>query len=405
MAYIERHLTTILKRYASSFPFVLITGPQQVGKLSLLQHCFPEMPSLSLHDPLELLSANIDPTAFLLANGSPMILAEIQNRPQLLPYIKTDAEKKATNGLYFLTGSQHFTMMQQVCKCTIGKIGILQLLGISLNERYSVPFTGPFIPSLEYIKGKKPGFTCIGKELWTIIHEGSYPAVVAGTVSASDFFGSYVKTYFEHDVRQLTEVSNEMLFLQFLTVLASKSGQMLNYSYLAKKIGISGPTAKRWVSILVATGIVYLLQPYVADVEKRTGKTPKIYFLDTGLACWLTKWKSPEDLQSGAMADSLFETFVVSEVVKSFLNSGKDNNLYFYRNKNGIEIDLLIDDGVTLYPVEIKNTELPTETALANFRILKRIKDKPIGPKVVVCPSDSISLLSENAFSLPVSYL
>ncbi len=274
-----------------------------------------------------------------------------------------------------------------------------------MSERYAEPSTGPFIPSLEYIQTRKPTFTCVGKELWTIIHQGSFPAVVTGTVCASDFYSSYVRTYFERDVRLLTEVGDELQFLQFLTAVANRTGQVLNYSDIGKEAGISGTTVKRWIFILVTTGIAYVLYPHTANVKKHGLKTPKIYFLDTGLACWLTKWKTAEVLQSGAMAGPMFETFIISEVLKSFFNSGHYPMVSFYRDKDGKEIDLLIDEGEFMYPVEIIKKTTPTTQELANFTLMKQFRNKKIGPKVVVFSSDKLTTLGEDAYALLISYL
>ena len=384
---------------------VLVTGARQVGKSTLLKKKLGDIAYLTFDDPSEVLSARTDPKTFLELHNTPLILDEIQYIPQLFPYIKMDVDSKDTVGLYYLTGSQQFFMMKNVSESLAGRIGILQLLGISLRERYNESYDKPFLPILEYIKTRKPSFSCTGKELWNVIHQGSFPAVVAGKTSWNDFYSSYVKTYLERDVRSLTQVGDELRFLQFLTVAASRTGQLLNYRDIASEVGISGPTAKSWFSILIASGIVYLLRPYSNNVEKRVVKTPKLYFLDTGLVSWLTKWKTPEVLESGAMAGNIFETFVVSEIMKSYLNAGEDPPLYFYRDKDGTEIDLIIDEGGCLYPVEIKKTASPNSNDAANFFIMGRIRGKKIGPRVVVCASNNVGMLSEGTFSLPVNYL
>lgn len=405
MDYINRQIGNTLDRLAVSFPIVLVTGPRQTGKSTLLKKARGDIPYLTFDDPSEVLSARSDPKTFLALHDTPLILDEIQYMPDLFPYLKMDVDRKGGTGLYYLTGSQQFSMMKNVSESLAGRIGILQLSGISLRERYQDTFNKPFLPTLEYIRTRKPSFSCTGKELWHNIHQSSYPAVVAGKTPSNDFCSAYVKTYIERDVRALTQVGDELQFMRFIIGVASRTGQLLNYHDLAHEVGISDVTAKKWLSILVTTGIVYLLRPYANNVEKRVVKTPKLYFLDTGLAAWLTKWTMPEVLESGAMAGHIFETFVVAEILKSWLNAGLDPPVYFYRDKDGTEIDMLIEDGGYLYPVEIRKTATPTANDAASFYILKRIKGKKMGSGVVVCATDKVGILREHVFSLPVSCL
>ncbi|NLK05034.1 MAG: ATP-binding protein, partial [Spirochaetales bacterium] len=281
-----------MQRFAASFPIVLVTGPRQVGKSTALHHSFPDIPYLTFDDPSQQLSVKQDPKTFLNMHQSPRIFDEVQYIPELFPYLKMDVDSRGEQGMYYLTGSQQFSMMQRVSESLAGRIGILQLLGISLRERFGDSLYSPFIPTREFIQERKSPNSCPAPKLWEYIHQGSFPVIVTKQVQAEDYYGSYVKTYLERDVRLLAQVGDELQFLQFLTVVASRTGQLLNYSDLAKEVGITGPTAKRWVSILVSTGLVYLLKPYATNVEKQVVKTPKLYFLDTGLACWLTKWSS-----------------------------------------------------------------------------------------------------------------
>lgn len=405
MNYIPRHIVQTMQRFAASFPIVLVTGPHQVGKSTALHHSFPDIPYLTFDDPSQQLSVKQDPKTFLNMHQSPRIFDEVQYVPELFPYLKMDVDGRGEQGMYYLTGSQQFSMMQRVSESLAGRIGILQLLGISLRERFGDSLYSPFIPTREFIQERKSPSSCPAPKLWEYIHQGSFPVIVTKQVQAEDYYGSYVKTYLERDVRLLAQVGDELQFLQFLTVVASRTGQLLNYSDLAKEVGITGPTAKRWVSILVSTGLVYLLKPYATNVEKQVVKTPKLYFLDTGLACWLTKWSSAEVLQHGAMAGAMFETFVVSEVLKSFLNAGREPSLFFYRDKEGKEIDLLIEDAHTLYPVEIKKSATPKLDDARNFSVLAQIKGKELGSKVILCSSDVPVLLGQDTYALPVTFV
>ena len=405
MNYIPRHISLALERLSKSFPVVLVTGPRQIGKSTLLKTTQQDIPYLTFDDPTEILSARSDAKTFLSLHRPPIIFDEIQYIPQLFPYLKIDVDEKQDTGLYYLTGSQQFAMMKNVSESLAGRIGILQLPGISMRERNKDGFNKPFVPTFDYIQSRKPKFKYDSVTIWDIIHQGSYPAVVSGKIQADDFYRSYLKTYIERDVRALTQVGDELQFLQFITVAAARTGQLINYRDMAGDIGISEPTTKKWLSILVASGLVYLLKPYSTNIGKRMVKTPKLYFLDTGLAAWLTKWTTPQVLSAGAMAGHIFETFVISEILKSWLNAGIEPPVYFYRDKDQKEIDMLIDYNGCLYPVEIKKTATPKKDTASAFSLLKRIKGKKTGTGVVVCSAEKVGILDENIYSIPVDYI
>ena len=227
-------------------------------------------------------------------------------------------------------------------------------------------------------------------------------------MSPKDFYAGYLKTYIERDIRRLTQVADETQFIQFISVAAARTGQLVNYGDMAKECGISEVTAKKWLSLLVTSGIVFLLRPYSANVEKRVVKTPKLYFMDTGLAAYLTRWTSPEVMQSGAMSGMFFETYVVSEIIKSFTNNGEDAPIYFYRDKDKVEIDLLIEENNTLYPVEIKKTAAPNSEDAKNLYIASRIKNVKIGQSVILCNTDKVVSVQKGdvtALSIPVEFV
>ncbi len=306
-----------------------------------------------------------------------------------------------------MSGSQQFHLMQDVTESLAGRLGLLTLLGLSLREKAGLNFTAPFIPNDSYFeerRGKSLGFSY--DDIWYNIHRGSMPELTANDFDWQMYYAAYVKTYIERDVRQLTQVGDELKFLNFMTLVAGRTGQLLNLASLARDVGISTPTAERWLSILVTSNIVYLLKPYHNNLIKRTVKTPKLYFLDTGLAAYLTRWNSAEVLKNGAMAGAFFESFVISEIIKSFYNKGSmDPPLYFFRNQNMVEIDLLIEDAGTLHPIEIKKHADPTKKDLAAFAVLDKISGIKRGPGGVVCMYDRLITLSGEDRVIPINYL
>ena len=401
---IDRHLESVVQEYANAFPIVLLTGARAVGKLSLLTRLFGELPLVSFADPTQVVSAKSDPKHFFSLITPPVILDEIQYITELFPYIKMEVDRRGAKGLYIMTGSQQYSLMQNVSESLAGRVGILVLHGLSLREQYGDTFAEPFVPSKEQIMSRNVQYRMERGDLWKIIHRGSYPELVKGSVSRDMYYGSYVKTYIERDVRSLAQIGDAWQFTIFLTIVAARTGSIVNYTDIAKEVGVSSPTIKRWISILIAGGIVTLLHPWSRNIEKQVTKTAKLYFLDTGLASWLTKWQTPQSLEEGNMAGAFFESFVISEIIKSWHNAGRDPSLYFYRDHEGKEIDLLIEEGQILYPVEIKKSATPGSNALKNFGVLKNI-NKEIGPKTVICSIDKPTFLSKDAVALPVSYI
>jgi predicted AAA+ superfamily ATPase len=408
MEFIKRHAEKALSRLTESFPVVLVTGPRQVGKTTLLQNvpATKKLPYISFDKPSEVLSAKTDPETFLALHTPPIVFDEIQYVPDLFPYLKIMADTKRTKGMYYLTGSQQFHLMKNVSESLAGRIGILHLLGLSLRESGGDSFAQPFIPTPDYLKTRnKNARAYTPVELWKIIHCGSFPAVVSGYSRREAFYDTYIKTYVERDVRALAQVGDELQFIQFITVVASRTGQMLNYRDMSRDVGISEPTAKKWLSILVTSGLVYLLPPYSANVGKRVVKTPKLYFLDTGLAAYLTKWTSPDVLASGAMAGAFFETFVIAEILKSYYNAGIEGALFYYRDKDQKEIDLLIMENGFLHPIEIKKTATPKKQDAAVFRVLDSVTGVQPGCGGVICMSTALGILDKDRYAIPVGFI
>lgn len=307
-----------------------------------------------------------------------------------------------------MSGSQQFHLMKNVCESLAGRLGLLTLLGLSMREKQGVNFTEAFLPTDNYLTARRQNSKALFyDDVWYNIHRGSMPELYLNEdFDWQMFYGAYVKTYIERDVRELSQVGDELKFLHFMTAAASNIGQLLNLASLARDAGVSQPTAERWMSILMTSNIVYLLRPYSSNITKRTVKTPKLYFLDTGLAAYLTKWNTPDVLKNGAMAGAFFETFVISEIAKSYYNKGiLELPLYFYRDKNMNEIDLLIEDNGMLYPLEIKKHADPQKKDIAAFSQLDNITSAKRGPGGVICLYDNLVTLKDNDRVIPVKYL
>jgi predicted AAA+ superfamily ATPase len=404
----RRHADETIRTLSNMFGAVLITGARQVGKTTLLQEVAENMRYVTLDDTFQLASATSQSITFFKDNPPPVFVDEVQYAPQLFPQIKIIVDSSKKKGQFFLSGSQQFEMMKNVSESLAGRLGMLTLPGISLRERFGVGFSSPFLPTDEYFAARaKERAEIPYADVWNIMYRGCFPELCAHPdFDWQMFFAAYVKTYIERDVRTLAQVGDEVKFLRFMTVTASCTGQLLNLASLARDVGISQPTAERWLSILVTSNLVYLLQPYHNNIIKRAVKTPKLYFLDTGLAAYLTRWNTAEVLKNGAMAGAFFETFVVSEIIKSYSNRGiLDPPLYFYRDRDGNEIDLLIEDGGTLYPIEIKKHADPQKRDVAAFRLLDNIPMVKRGAGGVVCLYDSLATLKDNDRVIPVDML
>ena len=405
MKYINRLAEDVIKKQEKMFKTILVTGARQVGKTTMLKNIKPDINYITLDDMILNQAAVEDPDLFLKSNKPPIIIDEVQRAPDLLRYIKIKVDNSKEKAQYYLTGSQKFNLMQNVTESLAGRIGILNLLGLSLREIKKIKFNEPFLPTEEYLNKRRKFEKEISyDEIWNIIHKGSMPALYQNESDVDMFYSMYVNTYIERDIRNLTQVGDILSFLKFMTALASRIGQLLNLNSIANEVGITIPTAQRWLSILVASNIVYILEPYYNNIMKRAVKTPKIYFLDTGLAAYLTKWKTSEVLEAGTMSGNFFENYVIVEIVKSYYNSGELRPpLYFYRDKEKREIDLIIEENGKLYPIEIKKTAKPEKTMIDNFKALEGVKE--IGEGGIICMYDNIINLDEKNKVIPFRYL
>lgn len=284
-------------------------------------------------------------------------------------------------------------------------MAIIDMQGFSLREIFQVSCDVEFLPTQNYLEMRKK---CIQPyhDLWGVMQRGTMPELFDSNINWERYYSSYVKTYIEKDVRQLVNITDEMKFMKFLIALAARCGELLNYNAIANEIEVSIETVKRWISILQTSGIIYLLEPYSNNILKRIVKTPKVYFYDTGLVCYLTRWTTPDVLKNGAKAGNIFENFIVSEILKTYLNAGKTiSSIYFYRDKDKKEIDLVIEKDGTLYPIEIKMTGNPTKAMAKNFAVLDAIPDKQRGMGCIICQYDKLLYVSENVVALPVDYI
>jgi predicted AAA+ superfamily ATPase len=403
--YFKRHAAAGASRVMSQFPAVLITGARQVGKTTLLRKTYPDIRYYSFDDYILLESAKSDPLGFIKSCRAPVIIDEIQYAPEIMRAIKIAADENKAAGSFLLTGSQQFELMKNVSESLAGRIGIINLAGLSSREINGDLFDKPFLPDAEYLSERGRHQTAPAENIWEQIHRGSMPALWENrNRDWNDFYSSYVKTYIERDVRSLSQIGDQISFSQFMVSCAARVGQILNLSDIAKDVGVSVPTAKRWLSILVSSDIAYLLQPLHANIEKRTIKSPKLYFHDTGLASYFCKWLSGETLRNGAMAGHIFENFVISEIIKSYRNAVAEPPMHFYRDSHGIEIDLIIEQNGTLYPIEIKKTSSPQMQDLKHLSAIKNYRNRKVANGTVICLYDKqISLHGNNV--VPVEML
>ena len=410
MEYIQRAISATIKNRASNAKVLLLTGARQVGKSTVLNHEFTGYNSVAFDSREERRTAREDPAVFFLNNKPPLIIDEVQKEPSILEEIKIRVDNSDERGKFILSGSQKLELMKGASESLAGRVSIINLGGLSLREIHNVDFNRHFVPNDSYMKEREKYGQTYG-DVWEVIFKGSYPEMYSSNRSWEDFYSSYVNTYIERDINELIS-ADSVTFAKFMTVVAARTGELLNYANISREVEVSLPTVKSWVSILERTGIIHLLQVYSSSAIKRAIKTPKIYFHDTGLACYLAGWTEKTAVQRSAVAGNMFETFAVSEILKSFNNEGRDykNHVFFYRGKDKSavkenEIDLIIDENGVLYPVEIKMTGNPTVKMAAANSVLEKVHDRQVATGVILCLCDKKRYLSENVLALPVDYL
>ena len=405
--YITRNIEQTINRISSQFKVLLLTGARQVGKTTLLKHLAQGSGRtyVTLDDLAVRSLALSDPALFLQRYTPPLLIDEIQYAPQLLSYIKMYADNGAKNGDIWLTGSQRLPLMQGVTESLAGRVGIIDLQGLSANEINGTDNTEPFLPEVKSLfnrmnHAKKQSL----KEIYKLIWQGSMPAMYnGGEQDWQSYYASYVQTFLQRDVMKLLQINDEMVFFRFLCAAAGQTGKMINYAELGKAAEISAPTAKQWIKTLEAAGIIYLLQPFIPQGAKYIVKAPKLYFFDTGLAAYLTRWLNADALEAGAASGEFFETWVVTEIYKSYANKGIVPPLYYLRNFNGKEIELIIWQNGTAYPIAVKKSAYPNK-AVKTFAILEPVSADAkinIGAGGIVCLIDDLLPASDNLYYIP----
>jgi predicted AAA+ superfamily ATPase len=408
--YLTRTLETSIARANVQFPVLMLSGPRQVGKTTLLKTLCErtivgQQPRryVTLDNPMLLALARDEPSLFLQRFPPPVLIDEIQYAPGLLPLIKEMVDADGGKGLVWLTGSQPFHLMKNVGESLAGRVAVMQLQGLSVGESLGRGAdVGPFLPGNAPVSSGLPvqaasPLTWVFETIW----QGGFPALQGDAVASRDlYYASYLQTYLQRDVRDLAQVGDLTVFTRFVRSAAARTAQLLNMADMARDVGIAPNTAKQWLSILQASGLVWLLEPYHTNVSKRMVKAPKLYFLDSGLAAYLTEWSNPATLEAGAMSGAIFETWVVAEILKSYWHSGKQAPLYYYRDKDQKEIDVLIVQNGTLYPIEIKKTGNPGRDAVRHFSVLEKL-GITIGPGAVICLANERLPLTANVELIP----
>lgn len=407
--YIERHLEEQILNASQYYPVVMVCGQRQVGKSTMLNHIREsERRYVTLDDGNARRLASTDPALFFETYGYPLLIDEFQRVPSILLEMKKLVDQKAlngedNNGMFWLTGSQKFKMMQDVSESLAGRIAIFDMASLSIAEIEDRP-AAMFHPDLKSIRERlKYSKRKNIHEIYEDIFRGGMPKLRSTDLDRDRFYMDYINTYIERDIKDLAQVGKLNEFYDFLVYMAARTGQELKYDEIASAIGVSAPTAKSWVSILERSGVIFILRPYYSNITKRLVKTPKVYFMDTGLAAYLCRWPSAATLENGAMDGAFFETYVVTEIVKSYYNAGKPVDLFYYRDIDRKEIDLLIVEGDKMYPIEIKKGKEPSNPD-KNFDVLQRFK-MDVQPGIILCMSDALIPYNRESWYCPVSVL
>lgn len=407
--YINRHLEKQVLEASHYYPVVMVCGQRQVGKSTMLNHIKePERRYVTMDDGNARRLAQQDPALFFETYGAPLLIDEFQRVPSILLEMKRIVDQKAldgedNSGMFWLTGSQKFEMMKDVSDSLAGRVAIFDMSSLTtaeLEERPAKVFH-PDLDSLrERMKHNRPKNI---HQIYERIFQGGMPKLITTKLDRERFYMDYVNTYLERDIKDLAQVGKLSEFYDFLVFMAARTSQELKYDEIANAIGISAPTAKAWVSILERSGIIYILRPYFSDMTRRLVKTPKFYFMDTGLVAYLCRWPSAATIENGAMDGAFLETYVVTEIIKSYYNVGKQSDLYYYRDVDDKEIDLLVVEGDKIYPIEIKKGKVPKHPD-KNFSVLNKFKLE-IQPGIILCMSDELIPVNRESWYCPISVL
>lgn len=404
--YIQRAIEKIVKELTKQYSAILITGPRQVGKTTMLKRLMEDEGNIreyvTLDDMEERNLAKNDPAMFFQIHKPPVFIDEVQYAPELFSYIKIIIDKNHSPGDFWLTGSQIFKLMQGVQESLAGRVAVLSMSSLSQREiggSEAIPFEIDVESLRINSKNILPADT---NQIFERIWKGTMPALVSGKYSDRNiFYSGYVSTYIERDVRELSGTIDALKFYNFVTSVAARTGQLVNYKSIAEDADIDQVTAKNWLNIMETLGLIFYLHPYSNNVLKRTIKTPKLYFYDTGFVCYLTKWSDSQTAMTGAMSGALFENYVVSEIVKSYQCCGTEPYIYYYRDKDAKEIDVMIEKDGKLYPIEIKKSASPKRSATNVFDIINK---SPLerGTGAVVCMSEKLGAFDKDNLIVPV---
>lgn len=408
--YITRHMEKPVMELNEQYPVLLLTGPRQVGKTTMLEHLIEVegkgRKKVSLDDLTLRELAKTDPKMFFQLYQPPLLIDEVQYAPELFPYIKIMVDERHQPGDFWLTGSQLFKMMEGVQESLAGRVALLHLSPLSQSEIMKRPPEPPFSLELPLLSERQNGRQMLNTpEVFQRIHQGGMPALVTGTYSnASIFYSSYIDTYMERDVRRLSNDIDSLKFLRFLRSVAARTSQQANYKGIADDAEIDQTTAKNWLHVLEALGIIFLLEPYSNNVLKRTVSTPKLYFYDSGIVCYLTRWSSPETAMEGAMSGALLENYTVAEIIKTYQNAGQEPFLYYYRDKDAREIDLILERDGKLFPIEIKKMASPPKKLTKVFDLIDK---SPLqrGTGAILCMADQLGAFDQNNLIVPISLI
>ena len=408
--YITRHMEKPVMELNEQYPVLLLTGPRQVGKTTMLEHLIEVegkgRKKVSLDDLTLRELAKTDPKMFFQLYQPPLLIDEVQYAPELFPYIKIMVDERHQPGDFWLTGSQLFKMMEGVQESLAGRVALLHLSPLSQSEIMKRPPEPPFSLELSLLSERQNGRQMLNTpEVFQHIHQGGMPALVTGTYSnAPIFYSSYIDTYMERDVRRLSNDIDSLKFLRFLRSVAARASQQVNYKGIADDAEIDQTTAKNWLHVLEALGIIFLLEPYSNNVLKRTVSTPKLYFYDSGIVCYLTRWSSPETAMEGAMSGALLENYTVAEIIKTYQNAGQEPFLYYYRDKDAREIDLILERDGKLFPIEIKKMASPPKKLTKVFDLIDK---SPLqrGTGAILCMADQLGAFDQNNLIVPISLI
>jgi predicted AAA+ superfamily ATPase len=404
MRYIKRDMESKILSLSQEYACILITGPRQVGKTTVLRQLMSvDRNYVTLDDMEERKLAKTDPALFLQMHDLPVFIDEVQYAPELFSYIKIAIDNGAAPGSFWLTGSQAFRMMELAQESLAGRTALLHMPSLSQHEIYGSGVSAPFSVELEALKARKAAGAPANLEgIYQRIWNGSLPGYVSGKFTDRNvFYSSYLQTYIDRDVSELVALTDKILFQDFIRAAACRAGQMLNVHDIAQDVGVSDDTAKRWLQVLEKSDIIFYLRPYSNNLLKRTVKTPKLYFFDTGLVAYLTRYSSPEILQNGAINGAILENYVVSEILKSYQNNAQDCLLWYYRDKSSNEIDMVIESDGRLHPLEIKRSVNPGSELVGAFSILDK-GSVPRGTGAVLCMRPELSAVNSRNFIVPI---